>query len=131
MITGKPVKECSNIKVKFSYHDLPGSRKKEIAEDVAWFKEVRTKEGLKHLYDDYIASSANIGVFYVLDDSRMYTSATKGHMKLVKDISSNGELQEEDEILAVMIMIIRHPGKEAQYMRRQMYGRCSDPGNVI
>lgn len=101
LITGKPVKECSNIKVKFSYHDLPGSRKKEIAEDVAWFKEVRTKEGLKHLYDDYIASSANIGVFYVLDDSRMYTSATKGHMKLVKDISSNGELQEEDEILAV------------------------------
>lgn len=37
----------------------------------------------------------------MLDDSRMYTSATKGHMKLVKDISSNGELQEGDEILAV------------------------------
>ena len=37
----------------------------------------------------------------LLDDSRMYTSATKGHMKLVKDISSNGELQEGDEILAV------------------------------
>ena len=98
LITGKLVKECSNIKVKFSYHDLPGSRKKEIAEDVARFKEERTKGGLKHLYDDYIASSANIGVFYVMDDSRMYTSATKGHMKLVKDISSNGELQDGDEI---------------------------------
>jgi len=70
LITGKPVKECSNIKVNLAIMIVPGSRKKEIAEDVAWFKEVRTKEGLKHLYDDYIASSANIGVFYVLDDSR-------------------------------------------------------------
>ena len=30
LITGKLVKECSNIKVKFSYHDLPGSRKKKL-----------------------------------------------------------------------------------------------------
>ena len=45
LITGKPVKECSNIKVKFSYHDLPGSRKKEIAEDVARSKRYGQKKG--------------------------------------------------------------------------------------
>ena len=66
LITGKPVKECGNIKVKFSYHDLPGSRKKEIAEDVRLVQRGTDKRrARKHLYDDYIASSANIGVFYV------------------------------------------------------------------